>query len=368
MPGLSYYLNGPQTQSPVVNETPPPHPDDPVHLLTPILHAPTTSSPLLRHSTALDILSAHSSSSSNDNNPTGLVRIIVSAALAPHLLHAPADRRPPPPAGILARAGPLAEQLHQFHLAAHLNARTTALLAARHRQPHDGPPEGGEELARAKALGGPVERVCVCGGVRTARVVVCGMAGCAVGVFHARCVGVAARVGGGERWFCGGCLARLRLEMDAWMGESGGDAVPGGSGEMVVEGEGFSGGGGRVGRLLERAERKEDEERKPLASAATAMWTRKYLELSEEARGRLTHSKEATQKLWKPMDDKPRRDVSPAPSSSGSEVSTTSTQTGFWVVAEEKPRVGKRSAPIRRQAWREGWQDKVASYLDSLFL
>lgn len=156
--------------------------------------------------------------------------------------------------------------------------------------------------------------------------------------------------------------------MDAWMGESGGDADLGGSGEMVVEGEGFSGGGGRVGRLLERAERKEDEERKPLASAATVMWTRKYLELSEEARGRLTHSKEVTQKLWKPMDDKPRRDVSPAPSSSGSEVSTASTQTGFWVVAEEKPRVGKRSAPIRRQAWREGWQDKVASYLDSLFL
>ncbi|GME57254.1 hypothetical protein GTA08_BOTSDO09437 [Neofusicoccum parvum] len=378
LPNLSYYLHPSPPPPPRT-----PSPTDPVRLLTPIGRTVLATAPLPR-ATASAILSARPSW---HPFPTGAVALAVDAPLADYLLRgrgaAPADVESQMRGA--AAAGWLAEQVWQFHVAAALNRAKAAL---RERLGEGGlAPE--EEWGLARRLAEGVERVCWCRGVRTERVVECACAGCEVGVFHARCVGVATKGAAGERWFCEACLDRVRGEVVVGRARSGDPFLDGFSGmviaelfqhgELVWSGQDFGdffAEGKRFDRLLERAAEMERQARDEALRGPDAAWPRKYRELSEEVRGKLEREYQAPDgwQLWKPQDDKVRREASPASSSTTrSDVSTASTATGYWAVSEDEDEkedtmTNGPGAAIRLQATREKWNEKAAPYLGSPYL
>lgn len=371
-PDLSYYLNPPATDD-NANDFHSSHPTDPVRLLVPLGPATLSTHPMPR-ATALHLLRT-STTHTSTALPPGLLPLLIDEPLAACLLGSSLVPPAPATAQMSRNAGPLAEQIWQFHALLLRNRRNAALYAQ--LRAGAGTVEPGREWQMARGLGVGVERVCVCGGVRTERVVVCGWEGCEVGVFHARCVGVTAAGVGGERWVCAGCRERVGVELDG-VGLGGGDGFLGRVKGLVVKellllgGEGWHGffeEGEGLDRVVAAAVEEERGKRRVGGVKIRAAWTRGYKRLSEEVRGwfELGRGRREGERLpWKPQDDKARLELSTAPASAtDSDVSVASTATGFWAVGEKVKNVGPTEALLRRCAARDGWNEKVARFLRS---
>lgn len=130
--------------------------------------------------------------------------------------------------------GFLAEQAWQWFLVGRLNARNLHLRdGLRWKRECEGL-DGGEEAELARLEGdvnAGVERVCVCYGLPTERMVACANAWCHRGpdaVAHARCMDVSAAPGEGERYLCRVCErevlwfleeARVAREVEGVLGD-----------------------------------------------------------------------------------------------------------------------------------------------------